>query len=233
MPKIPLIEDLTHGPISPGTSILVEFDPSSLWYNATFTIAAGWLKSDGRVSYFLLTRPPDEVRAKLRQRGLDVSAFESKEKLRIYDGYTLTQGKKSKEKYSLPSLKTSDLSILVGKDVMPLPPAPDSLWMGENYSVLGRFNDERSWVDLVLNRFVPTLRQRQITTIGTVMIGVHSEWTYKQFESAFDGIVDFKVEELGGELRTMMRIKAMHDVAFDSKWHPLKVEENFEVTLEK
>ncbi len=231
MPLLPLIEGLAQGPISPGASILVEFDPSSLWYNATFTIAAGWLKSGGRVSYHAQTRPPHEIRAKLGQLGLDVDKLEKEDRLRIWDFYTLTLGKKSREKYAPPSLKVPDLSIWFAK--AQLRTSPDAIVIGENNSIVGRINDEKSWVEFWLNRYIPNARTSQVRHVGGLMLGVHSEWAYKQFESAADGIVDFKVEELSGELRSLMRIRVMRDVAFDSRWHPLKIGENFEIKLEK
>ena len=63
------------------------------------------------------------------------------------------------------------------------------------------------------------------------MIGVHSEWAYKRFEGASEGIVDFKLEELGG--RNIMRIRNMRNVGFNSLWHPLKINDNLEITLDK
>lgn len=48
-----------------------------------------------------------------------------------------------------------------------------------------------------------------------------------------DGIVDFKVEEVGGERRTFMGVRSMTNVAFDSRWHLLGLNENLEVAFEK
>jgi KaiC/GvpD/RAD55 family RecA-like ATPase len=65
------------------------------------------------------------------------------------------------------------------------------------------------------------------------MKGVHGESVYSRLEAASDGIVDIKVEELGGEIKNLLRIRTMRNIAFDSRWHILKISENFEVTLEK
>jgi KaiC/GvpD/RAD55 family RecA-like ATPase len=66
-----------------------------------------------------------------------------------------------------------------------------------------------------------------------VVRGVHSEWVYKRLEDAYDGIIDFRLEETGEETQDLMRIRSMRDLRHDRKWHRLKIADNFEVTLEK
>lgn len=72
LPRLRLIEDLTTGPVPEGSTLLVEYDPASQWYNASITISAGWLKAGGKVDYDALAQPPDDVRAKLRGLGLEL-----------------------------------------------------------------------------------------------------------------------------------------------------------------
>ena len=50
-----------------------------------------------------------------------------------------------------------------------------------------------------------------------------------------NGIVDFRIEtneKIGEEARSLMRIRLMKNVGFDGRWHPLKINDNFEITLE-
>jgi len=96
VPRIPIIEDLTEEPVSPGSSILVEYNPASQWYNASLTIAAGWIKSGGVASYNAYDHAPESVRLQLKRLGLDVERLEKEEKLRIIDWYTIQLGKKPK-----------------------------------------------------------------------------------------------------------------------------------------
>jgi len=63
MPRIPLIEDLVMDPVPAGSALMVEFDPSSQWYAASMTIAGGWLKTGGTVTYSVNGLPPDSVRS--------------------------------------------------------------------------------------------------------------------------------------------------------------------------
>jgi KaiC/GvpD/RAD55 family RecA-like ATPase len=62
--------------------------------------------------------------------------------------------------------------------------------------------------------------------------GIHSEYLYKSIETSADGIIDFKLDDSGDEPRNLMRIRAMRNVGFDGRWHQLKTDDRFEVTLE-
>ena len=233
MLRIPLIEDLTNGPIPVGSQLMVEFDPSTQWYSASLTIAAGWLKSGGRVNYNTLAQPPNEVRMKLGRLGLDVAQLEGQDFLRIVDWHTATLGQKSAEKFGRDSLKVHDASISFAKMWMHGPPEPDRLLIADNTSVFARFNEERTWVEYHLTRTIPVFKTRQVMAIRAVIRDLHSNWVYKQLESASDGVIDLRLEEVDQEPRDVMRIRVMKNVGFDRRWHQLKVNENFEVTLEK
>jgi len=233
VPRLGLIEDLTRAPILPGTNILVEFDPASQWYNAPLTIAAGWLRTGGSVSYIAQSQSPDDVRSQLRQLGIAVEELEQKDRLWITDLYTLSLGQKSKEQFVPESLKVADLSIWIAREAMADSPAPEFLVIADNSSVLDRFNDEKNWVELYLTRPIPMSKPRQITQLIGLMGGIHSNWAYKQLEAAVDGIVDFKVEEVGEETRDLMRIRTMRKMRFDRRWHELTMSENCEVTFHK
>jgi len=232
MPHIPLIEDLTTGPIPPGSTLLVEFDPASQWYNASLTIATEWLKQGGTVWYHDYTQPPDYIRSKLKRMGLDVEDLEKNERLQIWDWYTCQLGQKSHEKYAHDSLKVADLSIQFSKVEMRRS-IPDVLHISDNTSALARFNDERVYVEYVLTRVIPSYAMNQSIGLRGVLKGVHNEWVYKQLEAAHAGIIDFTVEQVGGEWKNFITLKSMRDVGHDSRPHPLKVDENLQVTLEK
>jgi KaiC/GvpD/RAD55 family RecA-like ATPase len=233
VPRLELIEDLTSGAVIPGTNILVEFDPASQWYNASLTIAAGWLKTGGSVSYIAHSQSPNDVRFQLRRLGLPVDDMEQKDRLWITDLYTLSLGQKSKERFAPESLKVSDLSIWIAREAMVESPAPEFLVIADNSSILDRFNDEKNWVELYLTRPIPMAKPRQMTQMIGFMAGIHSNWAYKQLEAAVDGIVDFKVEEVGEETRDLMRIRTMRNMQFDRRWHALTLSEKSEVTIHK
>lgn len=230
--RIALIEDLTTGPVPAGSNLLVEFDPASQWYNASLTIAAGWIKSGGMVSYSSTTQFPDSIRLKLSRLGLNAESLEKEEKLHIWDWYTVTLGKKSTEKFAIDSLLVQDLSLFYSTKQMGGPPIPERLMMMDDGSVLARFNEEKSWVEFSLSRTYPMAKSRKSTIIGGLVRGVSSDWVYKRLEAAADGIIDFRVDETVDPIQNLVRIRSMRDIGFDGRWHRIKVGENLEVSLE-
>jgi len=233
-----LIDDLTEGPMPPDTNLLVEFDPATQWYNCCAAIAAAWAKDGGNVSYNGFVQLPDNVRAQLTRLELPVEVMEKEDRLRIYDWYTPTLGRKSKENYGIESLKVADQSIIfrLTEDDLNHPEElewPKSLRIADNFSTLARFNDEKLWIEFMLTRVFPIASARKSTLIFGIMKGVHSEWAYRQLEGAVEGIIDFKLEEVGQTTRDMMRIRSMRNLGYDREWHELKVERNFDVTIER
>jgi KaiC/GvpD/RAD55 family RecA-like ATPase len=232
VPRISLIEDLTKGSVRVGSNLLVEFDPASQWYNASISIATEWVRTGGTVGYNALGQSPDVVRLQLDRLGLTADQLERNDKLILNDFYTSTLGQKSKEKYAY-SLKVADLSIQFSQDIMRRPSIPSWLGIWDNISALARFNDNRAWVEFILTRGIPTASIRERTIIRGIMKGIHDDWIYKQLEGASDGVVDLGIEETSEGIINMIRIRNMRHVPFDSRWHPLSIGENFEVTLQK
>jgi len=240
--RISLIEDLLKAPLQPGKAILVEYDPTSAWYQASISVAAEWLREGGTVTYGVTSQPPDNIRSQLMQLGVDVPGLEANDRLRVFDWYTATLGRKSNEKYAFNSLKAADLSVLHSKYMMASgdevelirpSPSPDWLRILDDVSCLARFNEEKSWVEFVRTRLIPISSLWTSTGIGGIIKGVHSEWAYKNLEAAVDGVIDIKLDEISQEARTMMRIRSMRNVGFDAHWFPLRIAENSEVSLEK
>ena len=231
MPRLPLIEDLTSKPIPSGSNILVEFDATSQWYNASVSIGAGWIKTGGTLAYNVTAQPPERIRKRFSGINMEPEQLERTGNLRIFDWYTATLGRKSKEILAQDSLRIADLSIQFSRGEIPGPPIPDVLGIFDSASVLARFNDEKVWIEFALTRAIPSSYTRQSTSIDGILNGVHSAWAYRQLEAAYDGVVDFRLEEDGKRTRDLMRIRSMRDLTHDRDWHELKVSDNLEVTI--
>jgi KaiC/GvpD/RAD55 family RecA-like ATPase len=234
VPRIPIFEELTTGPIPSGSNVLVEFDPASEWYNAALTITVGWLQSGGRVHYNTSMQAPDAVRSGLKRLGLNPAILEKEDKLRIYDWYTMTLGGKSTDKAPLPSLKIQDLSPQYATWMKSggLNEDATTLRVIDCDSTLARFNDERIWLEFILTRVYPRGPLYKATRISPVARGLHSDWAYRALESAADGIIDFKLDEAQDPPCNLVRIRNMRNVRFDGKWHRLRVTDNLAVALE-
>jgi len=236
--RLALIEDLLTEPLPAGSNLLVEYDAASQWYRASVNITREWLRDGGEVGYNVAAQFPDSLRSQLRKLGLKVEEFETDGKLEVWDWYSATLGQKSKEKFvGASSLKAADLSIAISKDE--LKPAmageayPRYLRIWDNSSVLARFNDDRAWVEFLVTRIFPSAFYTKSTLIVGVIRGVHSDAVYRQLEDAADGVIDFKIEDIGEKTRDVLRIRSMRNVSFDREWHRLKIGENFEVSLDK
>ena len=165
--------------------------------------------------------------------GLNTKESEGAANLEIWDYYTCMLGRKSQEKLAIDSLKVADLSIWWSKHRMTGEPTPNVLRIIDDLSGLARANDEKTWVEFMVTRIVPSASVLKSTRIVGVISGVHSEWAYKTLEAAHDGIIDLKLEEAGEETRVLMRIRSLRNVGFDRRWHRLSFADNFEVFLDK
>ena len=184
VPRITLIDDLTDSQIPPGSNILVEFDPASQWYNASIAIACGWIATGGKVDYHVMAQPPERIRSAFQQVGLHPDRLEREGSLQIVDYYTATLGRKSREKLAVNSLKVAELSIEFAKEYTPGKERPDTLSIGDNVSTVGRFNDEKSWIEFALTRVLPGVRTTKLRGIDGLLIDLHSPWVYRQSEAA-------------------------------------------------
>jgi KaiC/GvpD/RAD55 family RecA-like ATPase len=235
LPQLALVHDLLLEPLPVGSNILVEYDASSQWYNAALMMAAGWLRTGGRVSYSAVAQSPASVRSKLQRLGLDVKRLENLDYdgLRIWDWYSAAHGKKSTERLRIDSLKVADLSIMTNRDMKSEDsrPDPNRLTVKEDFSCLSRFNDEKLFLEYVLTRDFQENTQCEVTALTGFMSGIHSDSFYRRLEAEVDGVLDFKIEERDGEVVNLVRVRVMRNAAFDSTWHPFRVGENFKVTL--
>ena len=234
---IALIDELTRSETPSGSNILVEFDPASQWYNACVTIAAGWLMNGGDVGYNEFIQSPDQTRMQLQRLALNVGELEEKDKLRMYDWYTPSLGRKSKESYGIESLKVADQSIIfrLTEDDLKHPEElewPRSLRIADNFSTLARFNDEKLWIEFMLTRVFPIASARKSTLVLGIKKGVHREGAYRQLEGSADGIVEFRLEDVGGRTRDLMQVRSMRNVHYKREAAELKLQDDFQVTLQ-
>ncbi len=239
--SLAILNDLVPGGFRYGTNLLIEFTSDSIWYETSLTIAAHALRRGIRTEYHTFQHLPREVEEALARLGLDVKKLEQQDLLRIADSYTVQTGIGVPETTgpmpaaSLRSVKLSDWSIGAAKAIKgDLPEAEQrrrSLHVDDNVGVLSRYNKENEIIDYWRLRVIPLSRALELVVLNGLTTGVASDSFYRQFETLCDGIIDFRSQEIGGEMQQNLRIRTMRGRTFDSRWRRLRILESSEVTI--
>ncbi len=240
--ELPILSDLVPGGFRYGLNLVVEFEPHSLWYETSLTIAAHALRNGARTDYHTFQHIPVEVLEALSRFGLDVKKLEEKGTFRLLDTYTATIGigvpgkpKIGRKPYQTQFPVLTKWNISAAQDMKSPSGVPEPekrrLHIDDNTSILLRYNSEKQMADAWRTRFVPLARVREDIMIHSLVAGAYSERFYKQFELLCDGIVDFRTEEVGGKMEHAVRIRAMRGRTYDSSWKRLQLMDNCEVAL--
>ncbi len=227
--SIPIVKELVPGGIDYGTTLLVEFEPRSLWHEASLTIATQALRQGIRTEYHVFKRFPKEVRDTFARHGLNVKLLEEEGKLRFSDTYTRQTGLGSAE----ASMKVSDWSIGWMKAMKAGIPEADKRWLhiDDDTSVVLQYNKEEEAIDFWRTRLIPGFRVYETVVLWGFLTGTASDSFYRKLESLCDGIVYFKSEEKGNQIEQYVRMTAMRSKQYDSRWHKLRLSESGEVAL--
>jgi KaiC/GvpD/RAD55 family RecA-like ATPase len=214
------------------------YEPDSVWYETSLTIAALALKDGLRIEYHTYEHIPGEVRSAIGNIGVDVKRLEDEDKLRIEDSYTSQTGlgvseKPAKKKVPVIPLKLSDSSIEFAQQMKTGIVESDRrlLHIDDNAGILLQYNDEKTFINFVRTRMVPWARARETAYLIGFLNEVASEAFYKQAVSFFDGVIDFRSEEKEGQIQHYLRMRTLRGHPCNSRWRQLRVLENGEVTL--
>ena len=88
----PLLAGLPPEVFRPGTVVLVEFDPHSLWYEASISVAARALIAGIKTDYHTFQHVPDDIARDLRRQGIDTEVLTGKDRFRLLDSYSVQTG---------------------------------------------------------------------------------------------------------------------------------------------
>jgi len=239
--KVPILEELVPGGFTYGQLLLVVYDPDSLWYETSLTIAAQGVRSGVRVEYHAYEHLPDKIREgariSLASLGLNVKQVEEEDKLRILDSYTVQTGlgsaeRPSKSKIPIQPLKLSESSIEFAQLMKAGIPEVDKRWLhiDDNTGIQLQYNDEKTVMTFTRTRIPSWVRARETTIVNSLVNGITSESFYKQYLTLYDGIIDFKNQEKE-DVEHLVRVRLMRGMSCDSRWHRLKILETGEVAL--
>lgn len=214
-----------------GANLLVEFTPDSIWYETSFTIAAGALREGLKTQYHTFQRSPDEVRENLTKLDLNVKKLEEDGILRILDSYTTQLGLRGADETG--RLKLSDISISQSQTLKAGYAEDQKGWLhiDDNLSVFNRYNSENTIVDWVRTRAIPDTKASGGLWIYSLLTGVASDSFYRQCESLSDGIIDFESKEREGRMEQLVRVRLLRGKPFDSRWRKIRLLETGEVAM--
>lgn len=229
------------GTLDYGSSVLVEFEPDSIWYEMSLTLAGQALKDGIRTDYHVFQHMPSEVREGLVKFGLNVEQLEVQDVLRILDSYTVQTGlgaAATLEKSPIPrhysqSLKLSDWSIADAQRIKSGVPDEDKrrLHIDDNTGILLQYNDEKAFIDNWRTRSRPHTKVQEIILFNSLMKGAASDGFTKQLEALSDVILDLKTQEKEGQIEHILRVRTMRGRPSDSRWRRLHLLQTGEVTL--
>lgn len=245
-----IIDELVPGGIKYGADYLVEFEPDSLWYEASLTLSADPLRRGIRTEYHSYIHPPDEDRKALSKLGLNVQDLEKKDDLRILDTYDVMtgladpetpEGMKAKGRVPYEIHKSFDIDHWSNRVVNIIREGvasdeKDWLHVDDNTSVLNHHTEEKkvldTWIDTWRTRIIPYAKLRELAMFHSLMTGTASESFYKQFEALCDGIIDFRSGDEAGKIEHYARVRTIRGMSCDTRWRRLKLLDNGAVTVE-
>ncbi len=159
---LPLLKAVVPNGIKYSTYIIIEFDPQSIWYDTSLTLAAQALRSGLKTDYHTFLNRPEEIHEKLSKLRLDVKKLQEADLLRIIDSYTVQTGigvpekPKGSDYFLTDSVKISDWSIPMAKQIKAGTDEAEKkrLHLDDNTSVLMRYNSENEFIDYWRTRMI-------------------------------------------------------------------------------
>ncbi|OLD12679.1 MAG: hypothetical protein AUI97_06230 [Crenarchaeota archaeon 13_1_40CM_3_52_17] len=242
---MPILSDIVPGGFTHSANYLVEFEPNSLWYETSLTIAAQALKAGVRTQYHTFMHVPVEVREALQNLTTNLESLENEDRFRLIDSYTgLTalpiQPEPGRLIAGRPQVSLNDPSFLekytvnITRLLHEGAPETDKGWLhlDDNTSIYNRYFKEQDVLDLFQTRVFQETRILDLSIFHSVVTGVWSESFYKQFEAQCNGVIDFKVKEEEGQIENYVRVRSLRGKFCDSRWRHLHLKANGEVALE-
>jgi KaiC/GvpD/RAD55 family RecA-like ATPase len=238
---LPILRELIGEGVDYGTALLVEFEPDSIWYETSLTIAAQALREGVKTAYHTFRHTPREVERAFARFGLDGKKLKNDGVFELIDSYTVQTVLGTPEKlhsesteYALiESLKLPDWSISYSQAVKAGIPEKEKRWLhvDDDLTVMTKYNSENAIIEFVRTRGLPITRSTESVALGALLKGVASDAFYRQMEALNDEIIELKTQEKEGEIENKLRVRAARGKKFDSKWHTLKLQDSGEVTL--
>jgi class 3 adenylate cyclase len=244
--RVPFLDELAPNGFFYGGHYIVEFDPDSLWYETSLTIAALAMKEGTKTEYHVFQHFPSEVREAFSRLGVDAEKMEEMGLLDIWDSYTPTVDyaaqlrriatSSSNQYVSTPKkpLDTSRSAVSWKKRAKKGYSAEDKRWLhiDDNTAIFLQYNSEKDLIDNWRTSLLPYgIRARETPHFLGFVKGAASPEFYTKFEALCDGIVDVKSLQEGDRIAHYLRIRMLRGRSCDTSWHRIQLLDNGEVAM--
>jgi KaiC/GvpD/RAD55 family RecA-like ATPase len=225
--RVPLLTGLIPGGLPWGSILLVEFEASSLWYEASFTLSAQALEAGIPTDYHVFQRTPEDVTRALERMGISFPAARRRGLFRIFDSFSAQTGLRRptlERPYGFVSqgLRLRDWKV-GALGVLRDPHERNRLHIDDNDSLLATANSEPEILDFFQSRAFAGAREKGLTFLHGFTVGTHSERFLRRLEALADGILDFACLERHGRLEQVARVRVLRGTSHDSRWRILGV----------
>jgi class 3 adenylate cyclase len=235
----PLLEAMVPDGLHFGGNYLVEFEPSSPWYETSTTIAAQSIRRGLKVEYHSFHRTVVDVARALEALGISVEREESRGTLRIIGSFASAElGKPSRQRTRSgflsnrpPDLARWGREIRRQIDIGFQKSERGWIHIDDNTSLLLQYVDEESLLNSWRTTFIPWGRAREMLTINGFVKGVAPETFYRKAESIYDGVFDMVTTEEEGRLEHYIRARRLQGESFDSSWMAVRPGRGGEVRI--
>lgn len=235
-PPVPLLTSLAGGGIGFGRIVLVEFQPGSLWFELTVTLAAQALTAGVPTDVHVFQHPPADVRRALRTQGVEVERCEASGQLRILDSYSVQTGLSVPEELAPYGFASGSLRMEEWKRASPRvlddPKERRRIHLDENDSVLARYNTEEEILDFFRTRAYEGARRNELLFVHAFAAGLHSARFFQEIEALADAILDLgRAEEVGGSFTYTVRARRLLGKNVDARWRTIGLGDRGEIVL--
>lgn len=225
-----ILGELAPGAFHYGMTCLVEFEPHSLWYEMSLTIAAGAVKNGIKTEYHVFQHTPADVRAEFTRMGVDIERHERRGVFRIMDSYTPTTPFEPvvggiEALISGRNPKLEEWNAAIKEKIRHGFDESEKRWLhiDDNEAILLQYNEEEYVTNGWRTVFLPMAKTRQLLTLHALLTGIASDSFYRKREALADAVVDLKAIEEENRIEHYIRLRALRGTKFDSRWRRLEI----------